>query len=130
MFNAQESGSNDVEVVTVGTQIKGAKINEALPVTVVLLQAIEDLGVDSGDDLLSNLPEQGINQFGETGDTGGINGARGDVGSFDIRSLGTGNTLVLLNGRRMVSNQLSNEEIGGNVPVERIQIPRFFLWVL
>ena len=31
-FNAQESdGENDVEeVVTVGTQIKGAKINEAL----------------------------------------------------------------------------------------------------
>ena len=63
---------------------KGAKINEALPVTVISAQDIEDLGVDSGDDLLSSLPEQGINQFGETGDTGGINGARGDVGSFDI----------------------------------------------
>ena len=121
VFNAQESGSNDVEeVVTVGTQIKGAKINEALPVTVISAQDIEDLGVDSGDDLLSSLPEQGINQFGETGDTGGINGARGDVGSFDIRSLGTGNTLVLLNGRRMVSGaSYQTEEIGGSfVPVE------------
>ena len=121
VFNAQESGSNDVEeVVTVGTQIKGAKINEALPVTVISAQDIEDLGVDSGDDLLSSLPEQGVNQFGETGDTGGINGARGDVGSFDIRSLGTGNTLVLLNGRRMVSGaSYQTEEIGGSfVPVE------------
>ena len=55
VFNAQESGSNDVEeVVTVGTQIKGAKINEALPVTVISAQDIEDLGVDSGDDLLSS----------------------------------------------------------------------------
>ena len=61
-FNAQESGGeNDVEeVVTVGTQIKGAKINEALPVTVVSAEDIEDLGVDSVDDLMSSLPEQGI----------------------------------------------------------------------
>ena len=123
-FNAQESdGENDVEeVVTVGTQIKGAKINEALPVTVISAEDIEDLGVDSGDDLLASLPEQGINQFGETGDTGGINGARGDVGSFDIRSLGTGNTLVLLNGRRLVSGaSYQTEEIGGSfVPVESV----------
>lgn len=122
VFNAQESGGeNDVEeVVTVGTQIKGAKINEALPVTVISAEDIEDLGVDSGDDLLSSLPEQGINQFGETGDTGGINGARGDVGSYDIRSLGTGNTLVLINGRRIVSGaSYQTEEIGGSfVPVE------------
>jgi len=123
-FNAQESGGeNDVEeVVTVGTQIKGAKINEALPVTVVSAEDIEDLGVDSVDDLMSSLPEQGINQFGETGDTGGVNSARGDVGSYDIRSLGTGNTLVLLNGRRLVSGAgYQTEEIGGSfVPVESV----------
>src|SRR3546814_5684728 len=39
------------------------------------------------------------------------NFARGDVGSHDLRGLGVGNTLVLLNGRRLVqhpSSQASN----------------------
>ena len=65
--NAQESAdSNDVEeVVVTGTQIKGARINEALPVTVITADDIDDRGVNSGDELLATLTEQGVNQFND-----------------------------------------------------------------
>ena len=49
---AQDSDENaaDVEeVVVVGSQIKGAKITGALPVSVITADDIDALGVDSGD---------------------------------------------------------------------------------
>ena len=123
--NAQESAdSNDVEeVVVTGTQIKGARINEALPVTVITADDIDDRGVNSGDELLATLTEQGVNQFNDVGSNGGgVNASRGDVGAFDIRSLGTGNTLVLLNGRRMISTpSYQTESVGGSfIPVATV----------
>ena len=123
--NAQESDtSNDVEeVVVTGTQIKGARINEALPVTVITADDIDDRGINSGDELLATLTEQGVNQFNDVGSNGGgVNASRGDVGAFDIRSIGTGNTLVLLNGRRMIATpSYQTEEVGGSfVPVATV----------
>ena len=123
--NSQETAdNNDVEeVVVTGTQIKGARINEALPVTVITAEDIDDRGVNSGDELLATLTEQGVNQFNDVGSNGGgVNASRGDVGAFDIRSLGTGNTLVLLNGRRMISTpSYQTESIGGSfVPVATV----------
>jgi len=123
--NSQEAAdNNDVEeVVVTGTQIKGARINEALPVTVITADDIDDRGVNSGDELLATLTEQGVNQFNDVGSNGGgVNASRGDVGAFDIRSLGTGNTLVLLNGRRMISTpSYQTESIGGSfVPVATV----------
>ena len=123
--NAQESAdSNDVEeVVVTGTQIKGARINEALPVTVISADDIDDRGINSGDELLATLTEQGVNQFNDVGSNGGgVNASRGDVGAFDIRSLGTGNTLVLLNGRRMISTpSYQTESVGGSfIPVATV----------
>lgn len=51
--------------------------------------------------LLQTIPQIGSVTFNEGGFTG-VNGARGDVGSINLRGVGTGNTLVLLNGRRLV----------------------------
>ncbi len=45
------------EVVVTGSQIKGAKITGALPVSVISSADIEAIGVDSGDDLLENIVE-------------------------------------------------------------------------
>ena len=123
--NSQETAdNNDVEeVVVTGTQIKGARINEALPVTVITADDIDDRGVNSGDELLATLTEQGVNQFNDVGSNGGgVNASRGDVGAFDIRSLGTGNTLVLLNGRRMISTpSYQTESVGGSfIPVATV----------
>ncbi len=89
------------EIIVVGTQIKGADIAGILPVTSLGEADIEVTGAVSGDELLESVPQLGDVSFRE-GRFSGVNGARGDVGSINLRSIGTGNTLVLLNGRRLV----------------------------
>ena len=116
----EEDDEEIEEIVTVGSQIKGTNIRDALAVSVVTSQDIEDLGVDSGDDLLEFMAEQGQNFFTESENiSGGVNSARGDMGAYNLRNLGTGNTLVLMNGRRVVnSSTFQTEEVGGSfVPV-------------
>ena len=117
---AQEDEEPIEEIVTVGSQIKGAKITGALSISVVNSETIEMMGIDSGDELLDLIPENGQNFFNEAENiSGGVNSARGDIGAFNLRSLGTGNTLTLLNGRRVVNAAgFQTEEIGGSfVPV-------------
>ena len=53
------------EVVVVGSQIKGAAIDTALPVSVITSDDIDILGVDSGVELLENMAEMGLNYFSE-----------------------------------------------------------------
>lgn len=111
------------EVVVTGTQIKGADITGVLPVTVLDAEEVDSLGISSGDELLDLIPEQGQNFFNEEETiSGGVNAARGDVGAFNLRNLGTGNTLVLLNGRRLVNAaSYQTEEVGGSfVPVNTV----------
>ena len=63
MAAAQEEAKEQAleEIVVVGSQIKGASITEALAVTVVSADDIEVMGVDSGDELLQLIPENGQN---------------------------------------------------------------------
>ncbi|MFK7957879.1 MAG: TonB-dependent receptor [Lysobacterales bacterium] len=121
---AQSSGNDDEdtieEVVVTGSHIRGAQISDALPVSIIRSEDIEMLGIDSGDELLDQITENGQNTFNEAENIGGgVNSARGDVGAFNLRNLGTGNTLVLLNGRRVVNSAAyQTEEVGGSfVPV-------------
>ncbi|MEE4288604.1 MAG: TonB-dependent receptor [Erythrobacter sp.] len=88
-------------IVVTGTQIQGAKINDVLPVTVVDEVDIQNIAGTSGDDLFRAIPQAGSVAFNEQNDVT-QNNARGDVASINLRDLGTGNTLVLINGRRMV----------------------------
>lgn len=111
------------EIVIVGSQIKGADVTGILPVSVFSADDIEVLGVSSGDELMDMIPEQGQNFFNEEENiSGGVNAARGDIGAFNLRNLGTGNTLVLLNGRRLVNAaSYQTEEVGGSfVPVNTV----------
>ena len=91
------------EIIVVGTQIKGSSIAGILPVTSLGEADIEVTGATSGDELLRSIPQLGDVTFSE-GKFTGVNGARGDVGSVNLRGVGDGNTLVLLNGRRMVNH--------------------------
>ena len=116
---AQESDAPErelEEVIVVGSQIRGANIVGALPVSVISVDDIEATGVDSGDDLLEYAAEQGQNYFTEAEDaSGGVNASRGDVGAYNLRNLGVGNTLTLLNGRRLVNSPgYQTELVGGD----------------
>jgi len=119
------------EVVVVGSQIKGASISSALAVSVVDATDIEVMGVESGDELFQLIPENGQNFFNEAENiSGGVNSGRGDVGAFNLRNLGTGNTLVLLNGRRLVNSATyQTEEVGGSfVPVNTVNSQTIPVW--
>ena len=106
------------EIVVVGSQIQGAKPTGALPVTVLNEERIAATGSVSGDDLFRSLPQAGDVQFQEARTVGNLNDARGDNSSINLRNLGTGNTLVLLNGRRMVSTPGTQTE--NFVPVQTV----------
>ena len=116
---AEDAASDVEEVVVVGSQIKGAKITGALPVSVISSEDMEALGIDSGDELLDNIAELGQNTFNQNEFSGGYNASRGDVGAFNLRDIGTGNTLTLLNGRRLITSPGYQTEpiLGGSMPV-------------
>ena len=111
---AAETQADDI--VVVGSQIKGASVTAALPVTVIGEGEISAIGATSGDDLFRSIPQMGDVTFNSSFLAGSSNSARGDVGSVNLRNLGIGNTLVLLNGRRVVNHPTSqaNENL---VPV-------------
>jgi len=122
--SAQDDSDENIEEITVtGSQIRGAKISDALPVSVIDASDIEALGIESGDELIEFMAEQGQNFFSEAENiSGGVNSARGDIGAYNLRNLGTGNTLVLLNGRRLVNAAAyQTEAVGGSfIPVNTV----------
>jgi iron complex outermembrane receptor protein len=104
------------DIVVVGSQIKGSSVSAALPVTVIDANQIDATGAVSGDDLFRSIPQAGDVTFNESNNAQTSNAARGDVNSINLRNLGIGNTLVLLNGRRLVQHPTSQAG-DGNVPV-------------
>jgi outer membrane receptor protein involved in Fe transport len=102
--DAAPDTNQGADIVVVGSQIRGAKVNAALPVTVVDRSQIAATGAVSGDELFRSIPQMGDVSFNSTNGATSSNFARGDVGSVNLRNLGVGNTLVLLNGRRIVQH--------------------------
>lgn len=113
---ADRAVDTTADIVVVGSRIEGARINEALPVTVIGAEDIAATGAISGDDLFRSIPQFGDVLFNDAGTAANLNGARGDVASINLRNLGTGNTLVLLNGRRVVPHPGTQTE--NFVPVQ------------
>ncbi|GAA4003396.1 TonB-dependent receptor domain-containing protein [Sphingomonas humi] len=106
------------EIVVVGSRIVGARVTEALPVVVVNEDKLDAIGAVSGDELIRAIPQMGDVTFNPGNNAQTSNAARGDVGSVNLRSLGVGNTLVLLNGRRVVTHPASQGlSDTGTVPV-------------
>ena len=113
---ANDQPAPQKDIIVVGTQIRGAKTTAALPVTVISADQIDATGAASGDDLFRAIPQAGDVTFNESNNPQTSNAARGDVSSINLRNLGIGYTLVLLNGRRLVSHPTSQAG-EGNVPV-------------
>lgn len=100
-----EEQTSDITVV--GTRIAGAKVTEALPVVTLGKDKLDSVAAVSGDELIRSIPQMGDVSFNPNNSAQTSNAARGDVGSINLRSLGVGNTLVLLNGRRVVTHPSS-----------------------
>ncbi|CAE6781424.1 TonB-dependent receptor domain-containing protein [Xanthomonas arboricola pv. corylina] len=89
-------------VSVVGSQIQGGSAAAALQVTSLDRQQVDATGATGGDELYRTIPQMGDVSFNPTNGAASSNFSRGDVGSVDLRGLGVGNTLMLLNGRRTV----------------------------
>jgi len=118
---AQESAKAEKEVERIsitGSNIKRASDVGALPITALTAQDIENTGAMTGDELLRSIPQIGEVNFGGATGNGGVNDARGDVSSINLRGVGSGNTLTLLNGRRLVTHPGTQSE--NYVPVSTV----------
>ncbi|MCP4272042.1 MAG: TonB-dependent receptor plug domain-containing protein, partial [Gammaproteobacteria bacterium] len=108
--SGQEAESTDKakksdEVITIiGSHIKRESDINTLPITALSAEDIENSAAMTGDELLRSIPQMGGINFGESTGSSNVNDARGDVGGINLRGLGPGNTLVLLNGRRLVNH--------------------------
>lgn len=102
--SARDGAESAPDIVVTGSRIAGSKITEALPVTVVSQEVIAATAAVSGDELFRSIPQMGDVSFNSSNGQTSSNFARGDIGSIDLRGLGVGNTLVLLNGRRVVQH--------------------------
>ncbi|MEZ5955723.1 MAG: TonB-dependent receptor [Hyphomonadaceae bacterium] len=109
------------EIVVTGSNIRGASDSGAIAVSIIDSQQIETLGQSSTGEILENLAQAGTFEINAAAD--GPNDARGDVSTVNLRGLGTGNTLVLLNGRRIAAHAV-NQDIG-STPRQVVNVNAF-----
>lgn len=98
--NVERNAQELEEIVVTGTHIRGTQ-NRTLPTTVLDKQYIESTGLSTTTSLIESLPQN----FALASQSGvivpGNSGAAAQGSSINLRGLGEGTTLVLLNGRRM-----------------------------
>lgn len=100
-----------LEAFTVtGSNIKRLEVEKVLPITVFDQAAIEVRDAAQPSDLLTALPQVTGLPGNETATLGAT--ARGDNASVSLRGIASSNTLMLLNGRRLVPHPISQGEAG------------------
>lgn len=90
-------------VIVTGTYIRGTAEDAALPVDVITSDDLAKQGSPSMLDLIKSLPNMGP-VLGETNQFSAAAQGSTGVGNVNLRGLGAQRTLVLLNGRRVVSS--------------------------
>ena len=100
-----------LEAFTVtGSNIRRVDAETALPVTVIDKNELDARGAATMAELFETLGAAEISGITEINN--GPQLARGDVASIDLRGIGSGSTLTLLNGRRMAPHPISMAENG------------------
>jgi iron complex outermembrane receptor protein len=108
-----------LDIVVTGSRLKSSS-EGATPVTTFAREKIDQLGAASVGDVLNYLPQRSYSLSDETNFAG--------AQSIQLRGLGLGTTLVLINGRRTVTSSLQGARAFfdvNNIPlpaVERIEI--------
>lgn len=97
------------DVIVTGSYIRGASDTGAVAVTIIGDEQIQTIGASSTGEILEYIAQAGAAEINSGSD--GPNDARGDVATVNLRGLGTGNTLVLLNGRRIAAHAV-NQDVG------------------
>lgn len=101
-----------------GSNIHRVEEEKVQPISILDQQTFEAVDAEQAVDLLTSLPQAIGAPLNETSTLGA--GARGDNASLSLRGLNTGNTLVLLNGRRLAPHPISQSE--GGVPALSVNV--------
>lgn len=106
-------------VVVTGSHIPQTDVETALPVQVLTREDIERSGVTTVEQLLERVPAN-VNPFNLSQTIG--NGLNPGLSSANLRGLGGGSTLVLLNGRRLGNYAFDGASVDLNsIPLSAIQ---------
>jgi iron complex outermembrane receptor protein len=112
---AEEDASSIEEVVVTGSRIKQADFDNANPVTVISREDLLVTGMTDVGDLIQRLPSMSGSPIGTTTNNGGDGSVR-----VDLRGLGAGRTLNLVNGLRMVDG--GDFQTIPSAMIERIEV--------
>jgi len=97
-FSAEEAVKDVERIEVTGSRIKRTDMATAQPIAVIDRAALEASGLTSVGDFLQNLPMAG-SAINTTFNNGGDGSTR-----VDLRNLGSGRVLVLVNGRRWIAS--------------------------
>ncbi|MET1256463.1 TonB-dependent receptor domain-containing protein [Aliikangiella maris] len=114
-----EASEAENNIIIVGSRIKREDFDSASPIITVDAATLKQTGYTNIEDALNELPQLGIGtNLGNNGTSGTETGA-----SFaNLRSMGSGRTLVLINGKRMVPSSLSQTSVDlSNIPVAMVE---------
>ena len=120
---AQEAAADDdvEEVIITGSKIKRSVFNSSKPLEIISDAAIERTGLNNIGDVLQNISSSdgtGIRPV-----TTATNGGDGS-NEISLRNLGAGRTLVLIDGRRWVTDAFGNVDMQ-TIPssiIQRVEI--------
>jgi len=116
---------NLAEVVVTGTSIKGLDAVSALPVTVLKAEDIARTGATSAEDLFRYISS--ASSSGSTVQAQATGFQTGSISTISLRGLGSGRTLILINGRRSAPYGGGSTGTAGNsvdvssIPVSAIE---------
>jgi iron complex outermembrane receptor protein len=122
--DAEEASSRDQVILVTGTSIRGNNPNSAA-LDVYTRRDLDNLGIVSVDQLLRMIP-QNLNSTGSVGANSiGHAANQRNINAPDLRGLGPGATLSLLNGRRLPLANLGRGSDLSLIPlgaVERVEV--------
>ncbi|MEI5639201.1 MULTISPECIES: TonB-dependent receptor plug domain-containing protein [unclassified Pseudoalteromonas] len=115
----QAEGEGVERIQVTGSRIKRFSEVAPTPVTTITGIELENAGITNVADLLQKLPSSGVGSAPTT-TVNSIFGA--GINTTDLRQLGAGRTLVLVNGRRYVGASVDNPAVDLNgIPTEMIE---------
>lgn len=118
--SAQEAAKADEKVTVTGTRIRSRDFQAISPITTVGSQQLELTQTTNVEGLLNELPQL------IPGNTVTSNNAGGeDFATLDLRGLGPGRTLILLNGNRMTPSSTTGVVDINTIPaglIDRIEV--------
>lgn len=120
LAQAQEGGLADdeliEEILVTGSRLRTTGLDTPSPVTILSREDIEYTNLSSTGELLRELPLSGARSATETAGRG-----NSGVATVALRGLPAVNTLVLMNGRRMLATNDNGEVDLNSIPFEAIE---------